>query len=232
MSAIQPFGLNSCWAYTRSRPGAQGFALPGLSGGMAAASSGLPLAALQGLLALQELRGVAGAGQAARAGGQTAADGTPDARLDRPRAGAAGAGTRAAPGAEGGSVAAEGGFVASDYERFVGRSAGSGRCVALVQAARPEVGLTRAWAPGAPVQGGTGLTPGTVIATFDASGRYANATDGTSHAAIYLGQDERGIQVLDQWAGSRAAVRTIPWSNPGGTAVNTGSNYRVVVRAA
>ena len=73
--------------------------------------------------------------------------------------------------------------------------------------------------------------PYTAGTTFDASGRYANATDGTSHAAIYLGRDERGIQVLDQWAGSPAAVRTIPWSNPGGTTVNTGATYRVVVRS-
>lgn len=223
MKAIQPFGSDPCWAYTRSRPGAQGFTLSERPGGPTAPSSALPLAALQGLLALQELRGIAGLGQAERVGGRVAAEATPDARPDRSRQAAA-AGTKAEPGAEGG-------FVASDYERFVGRSAGSGQCVALVQAAHPDVGLTRTWAPGTPVRDAADLAPGTVIATFDASGRYANATDGTSHAAIYLGQDRRGIQVLDQWAGSPAAVRTIPWSNPGGTAVNTGATYRVVVRS-
>ena len=229
MNAIQPFGQDSCRAYMRSPPGgARGFALPGLAGGMAAPSSGLPLADLRGLLALQELY-AAGMDRGARAGGGATAEAAPDARLDRPQAatpGTAAAGARA--GAAGG---AGDGFVASGYERFVGRSAGSGQCVALVQAAQPDLGLTRGWAAGAPVRGDTGLAPGTVIATFDGSGRYANATDGTSHAAIYLGQDERGIRVLDQWAGSAAAVRTIPWSNPGGTAVNTAGNYRVVVRA-
>ena len=225
MKAIQPFGFDPCWAYTRSRSGAQGFALSERPGGPATPSSALPLAALQGLLALQELRGIAGLGQTTRVGGRVAVGEAPDVRTEWPRQSAAGAGAKAGPGAEGA-------FVASGYERYVGRSAGSGQCVALVQAAHPDVGLTRTWAPGAPVRGDTGLTPGTVIATFDGSGRYANATDGTSHAAIYLGQDERGIQVLDQWAGSPAAVRTIPWSNPGGTAVNTGGNYRVVVHSA
>ena len=45
------------------------------------------------------------------------------------------------------------------------------------------------------------IAPGTAIATFDADGRYGNHTDGRSHAAIYLGQDASGIQVLDQWVG-------------------------------
>ena len=78
------------------------------------------------------------------------------------------------------------------------------------------------------VRGNTGLQPGTAIATFDGSARYANATDGSSHAAIYLGQNERGIQVMDQWAGSTAAVRTITSTNPGGKAANTGSAFHVV----
>ncbi|MBV8914112.1 MAG: BPSL0067 family protein, partial [Acetobacteraceae bacterium] len=78
------------------------------------------------------------------------------------------------------------------------------------------------------VQGNTSLQPGTVIATFNKASRYANALDGSSHAAIYLGQNTTGVQVLDQWAGSRAAVRTIPWHNPGGAAANTGSAFHVV----
>ncbi len=82
------------------------------------------------------------------------------------------------------------------------------------------------------MQGNTNLKPGTVIATFNDSDRYANALDGSSHAAIYLGQNERGLQVVDQWAGSAAAVRTIPWSNPGGVAANTGGAFHVVSHAA
>ena len=125
-----------------------------------------------------------------------------------------------------------GGFAAADFAHYLGRSTGSGQCVALVQAASPGVGPTRTWTCGPPVRGNTGLRPGTAIATFNGADRYANATDGSSHAAIYLGQDERGIQVMDQWAGSAAAVRTIPWSNPGGVAANTGTAFRVVRSAS
>ena len=121
-----------------------------------------------------------------------------------------------------------GSFVAADFAQYLGRSTGSGQCVALVQAANPGIGPTRNWKCGPPVRGNTDLRPGTAIATFNAADRYANATDGSSHAAIYLGQNERGIQVMDQWAGSAAAVRTIPWSNPNGVAANTGTAFHVV----
>ena len=120
------------------------------------------------------------------------------------------------------------GFIAADYARYIGRSVGSGQCVALVQATSPDIGPTRTWVCGASVQGNTGLQPGTAIATFDSSNRYGNNLDGSSHAAIYLGQNERGIQVMDQWAGNTAAVRTIPWSNPSGIAANTGTAFHVV----
>ena len=136
-----------------------------------------------------------------------------------------------APAGHGGAAAklgAPGGFMAAEFAQYLGRSAGSGQCVALVQAASPGIGPTRNWKCGAPVRGNTDLRPGTAIATFNAADRYANATDGSSHAAIYLGQSERGIQVMDQWAGSAAAVRTIPWSNPSGVAANTGTAFHVV----
>lgn len=115
-----------------------------------------------------------------------------------------------------------------DLTGLLGRSVGSGQCVALVRAALPALGPSSTWAAGGPVQGNTALQPGTPIATFDPSNRYANATDGSSHAAIYLGQDAHGLHVLDQWAGSSAAVRTIPWTNPGGAPANTGAAFRVV----
>ena len=118
------------------------------------------------------------------------------------------------------------GYAAQGWDSFAGQAVGSGQCVALVQAADPAVGLTRTWVQGQQVQGNTALAPGTVIATFNSQGQYANATDGSSHAAIYLGQNAQGIQVLDQWAGSPAAYRTIRWS--GATAANTGSSFHVV----
>ena len=116
----------------------------------------------------------------------------------------------------------------SELGGFVGRSVGTGQCVALVQAANPALGPTRGWSGGDLVQGNTNLKPGTPIATFDATDKYANLTDGSSHAAIYLGQDQRGMLVMDQWAGSATAVRTIPWSNPGAAPANTGAAFRVV----
>ena len=116
----------------------------------------------------------------------------------------------------------------TDLSSYIGQSVGTGQCVALVKAANPALGSTSGWAAGATVQGNTTLAPGTPIATFDGANRYANATDGSSHAAIYLGQDQRGMLVMDQWAGSNAAIRTIPWSNPGSVAANTGSAFRVV----
>ena len=94
------------------------------------------------------------------------------------------------------------------------------------------MGTTSGWTRGSAVRGNSDLQPGTVIATFDGAGGYANAQDGSSHAAIYLGQDERGIQVLDQWAGKPATYRTIRWSSATGQASNTGSKFYVVTHAS
>ncbi len=139
----------------------------------------------------------------------------------------AGKASPAPPGASHGHPAG-GASAAGSYGKFIGRSTGSGQCVALVHATNPGIGLTGGWVRGAPVRGNASLQPGTVIATFTPSGHYANATDGSSHSAVYLGQTTHGIQVLDQWTGHPAAVRTIPWSNPGGVAANTGAAFHVV----
>jgi hypothetical protein len=117
---------------------------------------------------------------------------------------------------------------AATYGHFIGRSTGSGQCVALVRATNPAIGSTAHWVRGDAVRGNASLQPGTAIATFAPSGHYANSTDGSSHSTIYLGQNAHGVQVLDQWAGSPAAVRTIPWSNPGAVAANTGGAFHVV----
>ena len=119
------------------------------------------------------------------------------------------------------------GSVAGNPSKYLGQSVGSGQCVALVQAADPSVGLTRTWTQGAQVMGNTNLQPGTAIATFDGSGHYANATDGSSHAAIYLGQNAQGMQVEDQWSNHATSIRTIPWNNTSGAA-NTGSAFYVI----
>lgn len=119
-----------------------------------------------------------------------------------------------------------GASVATGYEQYLGQKVGSGQCVALVQAADSSVGLTATWAQGSAVQGNTALAPGTAIATFNGSGKYANATDGSSHAAIYLGQNAEGMQVQDQWLGHAASVRTIAWN--GSNQASSGSAFYVI----
>ena len=117
------------------------------------------------------------------------------------------------------------GMVATGFERFNGQAVGSGQCVALVQAADPNVGLTRTWTQGQQVRGAD-IPVGTAIATFDGSGRYANATNGSSHAAIYLGQNAQGLIVQDQWMGQVSHKRVIPWS--GAKQANSGSAFHVI----
>lgn len=130
-------------------------------------------------------------------------------------------------------------YIASTLSAYVGKSVGNGQCVAYTQKAA-NMPRTVAWKRGALVKGNTAIAPGTAIATFDANGRYGNHTDGSSHAAIYLGQDASGIQVLDQWmtykklpSGERVATphyvskRTIRF-HKAPRAENNGDNYYVV----
>ena len=53
----------------------------------------------------------------------------------------------------------------ADLGSFIGRSVGTGQCVALVKAANPSLGPASTWNAGATVQGNTSLQPGTPIAT-------------------------------------------------------------------
>jgi len=130
-------------------------------------------------------------------------------------------------------------YIASTPSAYIGKSVGNGQCVAYTQKAA-NMPRTVAWKRGALVKGNTSIAPGTAIATFDANGRYGNHTDGSSHAAIYLGQDASGIQVLDQWmtykklpGGERVATphyvskRTIRF-HKAPRAENNGDNYYVV----
>ena len=118
------------------------------------------------------------------------------------------------------------GSVAQGWDSFAGQSAGSGQCVALVQAADPAVGLP---GPG-PRASRSRATPywrrAPLSRPSTANANMRHATGGSSHAAIYLGQNAQGIQVLDQWAGSPAAYRTIRWS--GVTSANSESAFHVV----
>ena len=126
-------------------------------------------------------------------------------------------------------------YVAQKPELLSGTSSGDGQCVALVKRAA-HAPPTSFWRRGALVKGNANLQPGTAIATFDPIGRYGNHTNGTSHAAIYLGQDANGIRVLDQWIETRnhkpwhrhASERTIRFGATHGHPVNNADNYHVI----
>ena len=74
---------------------------------------------------------------------------------------------------------------------------GTHQCVALVQAFA-KAPSTREWKQGRAVRGDLLLAKGTAIATFE-DGVYKSRPHG-NHAALYLGQDQGGIWVMDQWA--------------------------------
>ena len=85
------------------------------------------------------------------------------------------------------------------------------QCVSFLKATIPALSgkTTKMCVKGDDVQQGTSLDAGTAIATF-VNGAYPQ--DATGHAAIYLGQDNNGIQVLDQWAKQgKVLKRTIRW---------------------
>lgn len=213
VSVIQQLGRTVHDRHVQQHSASQGISFPGIPAGVIATPSGISPAVMQGLLGLQELSTASLPGTSDPAAmGFEARFG---ARMSTPPQFGTMAGTLS-------------GFRTDDCKQYSGRSSGSGQCVALVQAALPGTGSTQDWACGDPVRGNVGLQAGTAIATFGSSGRYANATDGSSHAAVYLGQNEQGIQVLDQWSGSPAALRTIPWTNPSGVAANTGGMFHVV----
>jgi hypothetical protein len=110
---------------------------------------------------------------------------------------------------------------------------GNGQCVSLIHAVTviPPASL---WHQGAQVISSKSILPGTIVATFDSNGRYGNHTNGTSHAAIYVGQTPTGIIVIDQWKGHGAQKnhapqqRTIHVDGLSRMAVDRGANYYVV----
>jgi hypothetical protein len=125
---------------------------------------------------------------------------------------------------------AAGPYLAARPEAFEGRAVGAGHCVDFVKAAA-GVPRTAAWRRGAVVRGNPGLARGTAIATFEADGTYTSRTG--NHAAIYLGQDETGIWVYDQWQGQRVHRRLIRFeggrgSNRGGKS-NDGKRFAVIM---
>lgn len=113
------------------------------------------------------------------------------------------------------------------FQSYIGKSVGSGQCVDLVKATN---GLpnTAQWSPGQSLAEHPDIPIGTPIATFDQNGKYGNHTDGTSHAAVFLGYNDDGsMKVLDQWSGHPAQVRNIQFNNSKAV-VDNGYQYRVI----
>lgn len=119
-------------------------------------------------------------------------------------------------------------FIASDPERYLGTVVGDGHCVPYVQRVS-DVPHTSLWRRGASVNDFEPPPTNAIVATFDAHGRYANALDGSSHAAVFLYRHETGIEVLDQWLGQPVHRRTIRFRQGQGHAANDADRFFVVV---
>jgi hypothetical protein len=111
-------------------------------------------------------------------------------------------------------------------ETYAGRVIGDGHCVAFV---REVAGLphTSAWRRGELVRG-SAVLEGTPIATFDRNGRYANATDGSSHAAVLIEETPMGLMVWDQWKGHPVERRLIRFQDGKAKPANDGDKFHVI----
>jgi hypothetical protein len=101
-----------------------------------------------------------------------------------------------------------------------------GHCVGFLQVVG-KLPHTSQWRRGAKVRG-VALAPGTCIATFGPDGRYENRTDGASHAAVLVGEEDVGLAVIDCWAGHPVARRILRWRDGSGDACNDGDQFYVI----
>lgn len=123
-------------------------------------------------------------------------------------------------------------------ETYTGKPAyknakGEAQCVELI---KQTLGAptTPNWKEGKKItKGDTSIPPGTPIATF-VGGKYPQGQGkqayGNQHAAIYLGQNDQGIVVLEQSKDhDKLSVRTIKWTNPNNKGLsNNGSAFSVI----
>lgn len=116
-------------------------------------------------------------------------------------------------------------YTAADPGKFLGQIVGNGHCVAYVRKAAGTP-ATAAWKEGAKVKG-KNVAAGVAIATFQ-GGKYQNATDGRSHAAIFISQNATGLWVYDQWLGQPVHKRMIRFKGGKGTANNDGDAFSVI----
>jgi len=120
-------------------------------------------------------------------------------------------------------------FVDREPYRHSGQVLGNGHCVALVRAPNgADAPHTSRWRAGELVLDNENIRPGTVVATFDPEGTYGNHTDGRSHVAIFLGHEDQGFRVLDQWKGHPTSSRLIANRRGTGLPVDDASQYYIV----
>lgn len=109
---------------------------------------------------------------------------------------------------------------------------GNTECVEFIKQTL-DAPVTLSWRAGAKVQKlGAGerdpIAKGTAIATFVA-GVYPQHGGTGKHAAIYLGQNADGIQVMDQWRSQGQVLpRTIPWVARRPGLSNDGNAFSVI----
>lgn len=120
-------------------------------------------------------------------------------------------------------------YIAVSCQARVGKVIDNGHCVRFVQVMCAELPHTSKWRKGAWVRGAK-IPSGTIIATFDDKNRYANATDGSSHAAVYEGETAEGLLVYDQWIGRPVSMRTIRFKDGMGPPCDDGDAFYVVER--
>ena len=121
-------------------------------------------------------------------------------------------------------------FVAADPLQHLGEVVDSGHCMRHVQivAGVPHSSKLRR---GANVREAK-LATGTVVGTFNDAGRYANATDGSSHVAVLIRQDPEGLVVIDQWVGQPVHERVVRFKAGHGPACDDGDRYFIVESVA
>ena len=119
-------------------------------------------------------------------------------------------------------------FICSTYLSLVNKpKKANGSCVRLVQAVCVGMPKADAWRPGQHVKGNS-IAPGTVIATFDASGRYPNKSSG-NHAAFYHAQDANLLTVVDQYKAAGSIRKSnYKFGNPGSSLTANADTYYVV----
>jgi hypothetical protein len=120
-------------------------------------------------------------------------------------------------------------FVAPDTHARLGEVVGNGHCMVHVQtvAGVPHSSVLRRGNPAK----GSGFPRGTIIATFDDDGLYANATDGSSHIAILLEQTDEGLKVVDQWVGQPVHERVIRFKGGQGQACDDADQFYIAETA-